>query len=773
MRKGATFLFALALLLVLATSGANAWVRAKMYDGVVPFDPEVANAEYNGWHDADSGGTFSISPGEIVGGRVACKYTFASGGNSKLKYQPTGTFATDKVTSFHWSFYIDGGSTSYRCPQVQISLDTDPASGVGGKAVKFSYTNIVAAPGNNRGWYIQVGNVTSGGVQISDKGLGLPMEPGQWHSMRLTLDPTTGTWDMWLDDGLGGHISGTVGSIGDKSYIQWPRIDRSSEYAQFWIGHAWWGQGIDEIDPIPGSGAQWDMTDPVITVAPDGTYADITWTTENPSDTRVVWGKDFYSFPNNVTVNESVTNHSYRITGLQPNATYTVYCTSSDATRTWASGVKQFRTPLLLTSTLGNPGFEEGAWIYPWIDSVPPSSPETQRWGGNFHQYITLLGPLLPRTGQMWSGSVTASYAGRDWACIRQQVAVTPGRAYKATVWFCDVFNPGGNQWAYTDAMGRIGLDPKGGTEPGYIAGSDFVSDPDIYWSPWTYTNQIGIRWNQASTLCVAEPATPPEQPKMTIYLQHHYAAHPWVYLAFDDVDFAEGPLPPTTCAGAKNWTPGWQVTLDDVVVTLRQGLGDIVGYVEDADSKSGIRVQCSEQVWPDTIGVGDSVDVAGQLQINENKELYIEAKSIVPSSSSATVYARGMSNAMVGGAALGRQVGVEGGSGANNIGLLVRTWGRVTAVYPPDSFEAFSVFIDDGSNLTAGVDGSTTTYPGIEVRIPANAGLMPWDFTPGQTYILVTGVSSMKTWQDPVAGPVQKRQILIRNSDDIRFSIL
>lgn len=769
MRKGTMLLLALILLLALAVS-ASAWVRERMYDGTIPFDPEVANAEYNGWHDADSQGIYSITPGQVVGGRVACGYSFAENGNHKLKYEPTGTYAKDQVTSFHWSFYIDGGSTSTRCPEVQISIDTDPAAGVGGKAVRFSYTNVVAPPGNNRGWYIRTGTVTSGGVAISDRsGLGLPMEPGQWHSMRLTLDPTTNTWDMWLDEGLSGHMSGTVGSIGDKNYIQWPKIDRNGEIAKFWIGHAWWGQGTDEIDPIPGGGAQWDMTDPIVSVAPDGTYADVTWATENPSDTRVVWGKDFYSFPNAQTVSESVTYHSYRINGLVPNATYTFYCTSSDISRTWASGVKQFQTPVIPTSVIGNPSFEEGARIYPWVDSVPPTSPDTQRWGGNFLETPgSILGNVPPRTGKMWSGSVANAYPARDWACIRQQVAVTPGKAYRATAWFCDVFSPPDpSNPPYDTVKGRVGLDPTGGTEPGYIEGANFVSDPDVYWGDWAYTTVNQIRYNKASAVCVATG------PTMTVYLQHHYDPYPWVFMAFDDVAFEEALPPPTTCAECKTSEIGYPATLEGVIVTLRQGIGDdIFGYVEDADSKAGIRVQCSDMIWPDTIDVGTPVDVVGALAVNSDNELYIAAKSITTATSDGIIHARGMSNARLGGATLGLQMGVEDGAGANNIGLLARTWGRVTAVYPPDSFDAFSVMIDDGSNLVAGMDDSTTTYPGIEVRVPANAGLSTWSFVPGQTYILVTGVSSVRTWTDPVAGPVQKRQILIRDADDVQFSI-
>ena len=136
--------------------------------------------------------------------------------------------------------------------------------------------------------------------------------------------------------------------------------------------------------------------------------------------------------------------------------------------------------------------------------------------------------------------------------------------------------------------------------------------------------------------LCVAE------SPVITIFLQQHFVTRPNMRLAFDDVELVEVPLPPATCADAKSWIPGLQVSLKDVVVTGRWEASDfsIVGYVEDPDRKAGIRLSCSnasDYIWDSSLGVGANVDVAGVLQINANNELEIAVKSITASAVSYT----------------------------------------------------------------------------------------------------------------------------------------
>lgn len=98
-----------------------------------------------------------------------------------------------------------------------------------------------------------------------------------------------------------------------------------------------------------------------------------------------------------------------------------------------------------------------------------------------------------------------------------------------------------------------------------------------------------------------------------------------------------------------------------------------------------------------------------------------------------------GLNNINLGGGALNIYTpGVEGGTGLNNIGLLVRTWGKVTFVDTTAKF----FYIDDGSGL---LDGSgyigvrvsyndLTTPPNPNVITPPIAGI---------SFVAVTGISS------------------------------
>ncbi len=88
-----------------------------------------------------------------------------------------------------------------------------------------------------------------------------------------------------------------------------------------------------------------------------------------------------------------------------------------------------------------------------------------------------------------------------------------------------------------------------------------------------------------------------------------------------------------------------------------------------------------------------------------------------------------------VGGAALNQYTpGVENGVGVNNIGLLIKTWGRVTYVDPAGKY----FYINDGSNRE---DGSGH----IGLRVDCD-NLAPGNtITPPSvnTYVMVTGISS------------------------------
>lgn len=120
------------------------------------------------------------------------------------------------------------------------------------------------------------------------------------------------------------------------------------------------------------------------------------------------------------------------------------------------------------------------------------------------------------------------------------------------------------------------------------------------------------------------------------------------------------------------------------------------------------------------------------------------------------------MNNATLGGGALNQYTpGVEGGIGLNNIGLLVRTWGIVTA---PPNLSEMCFYINDGSNLDDGSGniGIRVSYKDLASGVTINP--------PSQgDFVSVTGISS--TWLQTGTTDVYRPMLLPRNQDDITLN--
>ncbi len=65
------------------------------------------------------------------------------------------------------------------------------------------------------------------------------------------------------------------------------------------------------------------------------------------------------------------------------------------------------------------------------------------------------------------------------------------------------------------------------------------------------------------------------------------------------------------------------------------------------------------------------------------------------------------------GGASCGLQVGIEGGAGPNNVGMLVKVCGKITAVDPAGQY----VYIDDGCALKDGTQTDDVDNVGVKVK--------------------------------------------------------
>lgn len=131
------------------------------------------------------------------------------------------------------------------------------------------------------------------------------------------------------------------------------------------------------------------------------------------------------------------------------------------------------------------------------------------------------------------------------------------------------------------------------------------------------------------------------------------------------------------------------------------------------------------------------------------------------------------VSNKMIGGSALNEFTpGVANGKGLNNIGLLVRTSGKVTFIDTTNQF----FYIDDGSSCVDGtrrpdnsvVKGIRVSYGGLASGVPA---ITPYAV---DSRVVVTGiVSTCVVPPPPQIGGLVRPNIRLRKQDDLVLSPL
>ncbi len=150
--------------------------------------------------------------------------------------------------------------------------------------------------------------------------------------------------------------------------------------------------------------------------------------------------------------------------------------------------------------------------------------------------------------------------------------------------------------------------------------------------------------------------------------------------------------------------------------------------YIEVDDRSSGIRVEKAGHGMSE----GMRADVEGSIETNSDGERYIAAATVSPGGSG-SVAPVGLNNISLGGgdwfyneSTGAGQKGVAGGCGLNNIGLLIRTWGKVTYA------DADYFYLEDGSLLD---DGSGN----VGVKVLAEGLILPAQ----DSYVQVTGISS------------------------------
>jgi hypothetical protein len=205
-------------------------------------------------------------------------------------------------------------------------------------------------------------------------------------------------------------------------------------------------------------------------------------------------------------------------------------------------------------------------------------------------------------------------------------------------------------------------------------------------------------------------------------------------------------PTAASTIAGAKSLPDGTFMCIAGKIATSAGTDFADFFYVEETGRPNGIRVAAPPGPIAG-LARGSVVNVIGTLGSTAAGERQLTGPIVIIIGSRAPLTPLGMPNRAVGGGNLGNppqgQYGVAGGSGLNNVGLLIRTWGRVVGGGPD------YVLIDDGSGTPVRVDVSKLVAP------------------PGMgQYVTVIGISSL---YQATPGADRQRFVLPRADGDVK----
>lgn len=210
-----------------------------------------------------------------------------------------------------------------------------------------------------------------------------------------------------------------------------------------------------------------------------------------------------------------------------------------------------------------------------------------------------------------------------------------------------------------------------------------------------------------------------------------------------DNIRICVSDAPPARLpADAKKLTDGSAVAVADCVVTAI--FGDSF-YIENPDRSSGIRVKAATGL----VALGQKVRVQGAMRTDLDFERYIQADAAGASVTGfGWVRPLAMGNRWLSGSdffydpAFGAgQRGVADAIGPNNVGLLVRTFGLVTAV------EADGFYIDDGSHRLSPSAGQGVKVLSTSLNKPAVGRV-----------VAVTGISALYSYRGVTYSAVRTR---------------
>lgn len=220
-----------------------------------------------------------------------------------------------------------------------------------------------------------------------------------------------------------------------------------------------------------------------------------------------------------------------------------------------------------------------------------------------------------------------------------------------------------------------------------------------------------------------------------------------WIGFWVPEQEFPD-PVVVVSAAEAKLEPDGTLISISGKIASSAAGEFADFFYMQESDRSSGIRVSAPLGAIPGLVR-GSVVNVIGTMGTTGSGERHITGPMVVIETSTNPPDPLGMYNRAIAGGNATDQHGVSDGFGLSNIGLLVRTWGRVTYVDPALEF----FYIDDGSGI-----GDGSGHAGVRIRIQELA------ITPAaDQYLTVTGISGLYK-----PGSDRLRLVMPRSVDDI-----
>jgi len=419
--------------------------------------------------------------------------------------------------------------------------------------------------------------------------------------------------------------------------------------------------------------------------------ATITWTTDVASTSRVDYGITS-AYGNYVYDSSLVTSHSLTLAGLRGGTIYHFKITSTrSGSNDGVTADSAFVTNSVNPNMLTNGGFEardayNERTLAPWVKF------------GDFQNNNRSdgLGPWCtgkcPAEGSCDFVSI-CSYCTRNGGAYQRVSGAAPGAVYTALMTYY-TWQQGG---ADSDDACQIGIDPLGGTNP--LAAS-------IIWSPELSSQDV---WSTYSLSATAQNST------ITVFLRaiQRWGLQ-WNQCGFDDIRLtgpAGGSIP--TVKGLVN---GMLVALSGKSVSATSAqIGAY--YVQEAGRTNGVRVEAISG----SANLNDQANVTGWLKTMNGERIIFDASITSTGSSPARPVA--LTNRDLGGKDFNSLAkGATGKCGPNNVGLLVKTFGKVSS--PGGGL----FYITDGSGAVVKVDASA-------------AGTLP----NANEYVAVTGICRLE----------------------------